>query len=224
MFHSLTLKDLPTGNCAVLRKHSSTRPVLWVVEEDGVRAVVKDFSVNGFLFRNVIGRFLIWREGKALRRLKGVRGVPALYRIIDGIALIMEEIPGRNLEEIEREQRMSKIFFDEMNDLVDRCHQRGVAHCDLKRAPNTLVGPEDAPYFVDWGAAIFDAEFRCFPLNRIYRRFLQDDHMAVVKQKLRHCPEAVSPEEAARYAYRGRTEIVIRRIRDRLRVWLQRMA
>ena len=224
MFDALKLTDLPTGNSAVLRKHSSTRPTLWVVEEEGVRVVVKDFSANGFLFRNVIGRFLIWREGKALRRLKGVQGIPTFYRIIDGIALIMEEIPGRNLEEIEREQSMSKAFFDEMKDLVDRFHQRGVAHCDLKRAPNTLVGPENAPYIVDWGASIFDSEFRCFPINKIYRRFLHDDYMAIVKQKLRHCPEAVSPEESARYSHRGRIEILIRSVRDRLREWLQRVA
>ena len=224
MFDSLRLTNLPTRHCAVLRKHSSTRPALWIVEEDGVRAVVKDFSANGFLFCHVIGRFLVWREAKALRRLKGVQGVPVLYRIVDGIALIMEKIPGRNLEEVEREQSMPKAFFDEMKDLVDRFHQRGVAHCNLKRAPNTLVGPDNTPYIIDWGAAIFHSEFRVFPLHLVYRRFLQDDYMAIIKQKLRHCPEAVSPEESACYSRQSRMELLIRRMRDRLREWLQRVA
>ena len=198
--------------------------MLWAVEKNGVRAVVKDFRSNGFLFRNIAGRFLIWREGKALRRLSGIKGVPALYHIIDGVALVMEEVPGRNLEEIQEEIRLPGTFFVEMKDLVDRFHQRGVAHCDLKRAPNTLIGPDGKPYIVDWAASIFRSEFRFFPLDLIYRRFLYDDYMAIVKLKLRHCPETVSREESVRYDHKSRLEVIVRKVRDRLREWLQRVA
>lgn len=224
MFDVFGQKDFLQRHGTVLRKFSSTRPMLWVVEENGVRAVVKDFRSNGFLFRNIAGRFLIWREGKALRRLSGIKGVPSLYRIIDGVVLVMEEVPGRNLEEIQGQRKLPGEFFEEMKDLVDRFHQRGVAHCDLKRAPNTLVDPDGRPYIVDWAASIFMSEFRFFPFNHIFRRFLHDDYMAIVKLKLRHCPEAVSREESVRYAYKSRLEVLIRKIRDRLREWLQRVA
>ncbi len=224
MFDTLTLSNLRHRSCGVVRGASSTRPAIWVVEENGIRAVVKDFSVNKFLFRNLAGRFLVWRESKAYRRLIGLDGVPRLYKVIDGLALVFEAIPGRNLESLGPKTRLPDSFFDALNELVDRFHQRGVAHCDLKRAPNTLVGDDDRPYIVDWAASICETEFRFPLLNRIYQRFVLDDRLAVIKLKLRHRPDLVTPEERTQYAYRSRGEKVIRSIRDRLREWLQKAA
>ncbi|MFH1487702.1 MAG: RIO1 family regulatory kinase/ATPase [Pseudomonadota bacterium] len=224
MFESLTLADLLKKKCAVLREPSSTRPALWVVEEEGVRAVVKDYSLNGFLFRNFVGRFLAWREEKAYRRLRGLRGVPHFYRVIDGLALVMEEIQGKSLEGLERESRLSEAFFVDLKALIRSVHRRGLAHCDLKRAPNTLLGNDGLPYIVDWSAGISLREFRPYPLNLIFRRFLRDDLDAIVKLQLRHCPETVSSEDRARYDHRGRLERLVRAIRDNLRELLQKIA
>jgi serine/threonine protein kinase len=222
MFDALKLSDLPTKNCGILRAPSSTRPAIWIVEENGLRAVVKDFSKNRFLFRNTIGRFLIWREKKAYRKLRGITGVPAFYRVIDGLALVTEEIPGRSLENLEKEMKLPDSFFEALTRLVTHIHNKGLAHCDLKRAPNTLLGNDQLPYIIDWAASISEEEFRIPPLGLIYRRFKLDDHMAVIKLKLRHSPETVSPEEAARYNYRSRGERLIRAVRDRLREILQK--
>jgi len=208
----------------MVRQPSNTRPAIWIIEEMGTRAVVKDFSAHRFLFRNTVGRFLIWREGKAYRRLSGVKGVPALFRVIDGLALIVQEIPGRSLENLEQEIRLPTAFFNELKELVFRFHKRGLAHCDLKRAPNTLLGDDGHPYIVDWAASICETEFRFPLLNLIYRRFLLDDQMAVIKLKLRHTPEAVTCEELARYHHRSSAERFIRGIRDRLREILQKAA
>jgi RIO-like serine/threonine protein kinase len=224
MFESLKISDLPTQNLGVLREPSSTRPALWLVEENGMRAVVKDYSSNRFLYRNIIGRFLLWRERKAYRRLKGLKGIPTCYRVIDGLALVIEEISGRNIEGLENEGGLSEEFFNQLQEVVQKVHSRGLAHCDLKRAPNTLLGHDGRPYLVDWSASISKGEFRFFPLNLIYQRFLQDDLNAITKMKLRHCPQSVSPEEARRYFHRSKTEERIRSVRDKLRNWLQRIA
>jgi RIO-like serine/threonine protein kinase len=224
MFESLKISDLPHRNLGVLRKPSSTRPTLWLVEENGMRAVVKDYSSNRFLYRNTIGRFLLWRERKAYRRLKGLRGVPTCYRVIDGLALVIEEISGRNIEGLENEKGLSQEFFHQLQELVKNVHSRGLAHCDLKRAPNILLGHDEKPYLVDWSASISKSEFWLFPLNLIFQRFLQDDLNAITKMRLRHCPESVSPDEARRYFHRSRTEEMIRSVRDKLRNWLQRIA
>lgn len=224
MFDSLILCDLPNKHRAVLRSSSSTRPMIWVVEENGVRAVVKDFSVNKFLYRNIFGRFLVWREEKAYRRLGNVKGVPTLYRVIDGLALVMEEIPGRSLENLEKEIQLQTGFFDALKCLVDTIHNRGLAHCDLKRAPNFMLGQDGLPYVIDWAASISRSEFKFFPLNMIYRRFMLDDYLAIIKLKLRHIPEEVTPEEKNAYNNRGGMERVIRSIRDRLRELLQKIA
>jgi hypothetical protein len=47
----LRLVDLPAATRGVLRQASNTRPVIRIIEKNGVRAVVKDFSGNRFLFQ-----------------------------------------------------------------------------------------------------------------------------------------------------------------------------
>ena len=196
--------------------------MIWVIEKNGFRAVVKDFSGNRFLFRNIVGRFLIWREAKAYRKLRGIKGVPEFYGVIDGLGLAVEEIPGRSLENLEKEMHLSHTFFDSMENLVEAVHRRGVAHCDLKRAPNTILGTDGMPYIVDWAASISREEFRLPPFNQVFRRFMLDDEMAIVKLALRHCPESVGVKKMARYQYRSWGEKMIRAIRDRLREILQK--
>ena len=224
MFESLKLSELPRTHCGILRKSSNTRPAIWIVEEKDVRAVVKDFSTSKFLFRNSVGRFLVWRESKAYRTLHNLKGIPRLYRVIGGMALVMEYIPGRNLEDLEDKMEIPQAFFHALSDLVAGFHKKGMAHCDLKRAPNTLFGHDGLPYIIDWGASISRREFWVFPLNLIYRRFLRDDRMAITKLKLRHTPWAVSPKEKEFYTYRSGPEKILRGIRDRLRHILQKIA
>jgi serine/threonine protein kinase len=224
MFESLTLSNLPERQCGILRPPTNTRPIIWVVEEGGVRAVVKDFSRSRFFFRNTVGRFLVWRESKAYQRLTGIRGVPNLYGMIDGLALILEEIPGRDLGNPRAGKNPPDDFFDNLKALVRGIHARGLAHCDLKKARNTLLGRDGLPYIVDWGASIAAEEFRFSILRLIYRRFLVDDHAAVVKLKLHYTPQEVTPEERIFYERRGKGGKVIRALRDRLKALFQRVA
>jgi RIO-like serine/threonine protein kinase len=222
MFTETNIHSFAEQKGTILRKPTSTRPAIWLLEENGKRAIMKDFSKNRFLYRNIVGRFLVWREGKAYRKLQGIRGVPALYRIVDGTALIFEAIRGNDMETLEKGKEVPESFFDALNDLISLCHERGVAHCDLKRAPNTILGDDGRPYIVDWAASIFRDEFRIPPMNLIYRRFMLDDRMAVIKLKLRHSPKAVTQGEKDRYYYRSKGEILIRAARDKLRELLQR--
>jgi len=197
---------------------------LYRIEVGNARAVVKDFSVNGRVFRNLIGRFLIWREKKAYRRLKGVKGVPVFYGVVEGLALVLEEIQGRSIEGLDREKRLPVQFFEALRDLVERVHRRGLCHCDLKRAANVLVGNDGQPYIIDWSAAIVEREFRFFPARLIYKRFLVDDSHAVIKLQLRHCPEAIHPEALRQYRNRSVAERAIRKLRDGARDFLQKLA
>ena len=221
---SLTLSDLREKKTATLRKSSSTRPWLYRIEQGDARAIVKDYSVNRWVFRNLVGRFLIWREKRAYRRLEGLKGVPALYGVVGGLAVVLEEIRGRSIEGLEKRERLPVEFFEALRDLVERVHRRGVCHCDLKRAANVLLGDDGHPYIIDWSAAISEREFRLFPGRRIYKRFCLDDRNAVVKFQLRHCPEAVQAEDLRRYQERSAAERAIRKLRDRARSVLQKVA
>ena len=223
-FQRLKLSELPERGVELIREHSSTRPAVWVLAQGDLRAVVKDFRPNRVLYRNLVGRFLTWREKKAYRRLRGLAGVPALYQEIGGLALVLEEIQGRSLENLEKETQLPEEFFKKLRDLVIEAHARGLAHCDLKRAPNVLLGKDGRPYILDWSSAISEREFRFFPLKIIYRRFLLDDFNAITKLQLRHCPEKISPEEKERYQHRSSFENLIRGIRDKGRSLLKKIS
>ncbi len=223
MFESLTLSDISKKHCGILRKPSSTSPAVWQIEENGVSAIVKDFRFNGFLFRNTAGRFLIWREAKAYRRLKGVKGVPAFYKTLEGLALIIEEVQGRDIESLEVVSGLSEDFYKDLRLLIEKIHSRGIAHCDLKRAPNIILGNDGKPYIIDWAASISEYECGFPPLRYIYKRFIQDDLNAITKLKLKYCPEQVSPEEKAKYTERSRAEIAIRNIKNKIKDILQRI-
>ncbi|RLB85934.1 MAG: hypothetical protein DRH24_00385 [Deltaproteobacteria bacterium] len=214
---SLKLSSLPENHCGILRHSSNTRPVIWTIEENGVRVVLKDFSNSKFFYRNIIGRFLIWREHKAYKKLQGFIGVPVCYGVIDGLALALEEIPSQPLEKHNKNIKLSRTFFDDLKNIVDSFHRVGLAHSDLKNGANVLVGDDGRPYIVDWSASISQKEFRFFPLNRIYLRFVLDDYFAIIKLKMRYAPETLTLEERRQYAQRSHMEKGIRAVRDRLR-------
>jgi RIO-like serine/threonine protein kinase len=224
MFESIKLSDLPERQCGVLRRPTSTRPILHVIEENGKRAVVKDFSANGLMFRNIVGRFLVWREKKAYEKLEGIKGTPIFYRPINGLAIVIEEIQGINFNAVQKTTGVPEKFYSDLYDLVKTIHDAGLAHCDLKRAPNIIVGDDGMPYIVDWSASIFKNEFRFFPLSLIFKRFERDDFNAIIKLKIKYNPEMVSREEKDIYLNRGFAERMIRNIRDNARRLLKKIA
>ena len=223
MFESVTLKDIDKFQAEVIRKPTGTRPTLWRIKKDDKSAIIKDFSSNGFLYRNTAGRFLVWRESIAYKKLVGLRGIPKFYRTIDGIAFLIEDIQGKDIEIYCTEKKLDDFFFTELKKVVDNFHEYGIAHCDLKRSPNIIVGNDGRPYIVDWSASISKKGFHIFPLNYVYQRFVRDDLNAIIKLRLKYCPEKVSVEDKRKYYHRSRFEKIIRAIRDKARELLKRV-
>ena len=217
-------KSVYSKKLDIVREHSSTRPAVWRFDESGKSYILKDFSRNGFLYRNIIGRFLLWREYRALYALAGINGVPEIIELIKGRAIITEEIKGKSLKNLDLEKKLPESFFNELKNLIDTIHDKGVAHCDLKSFGNIIEGKDGRPYIIDWGAAIQKKEFFMPPLNLIYERFVLDDYMAITKVKLDHIPEKVTEGELLRYHHRSNAEKIIRKVRDWLRSLLQKVA
>ena len=63
-----------------------------------------------------------------------------------------------------------------------------------------------------------------FTLLRKYKRFIEDDFKAVIKLKMRYCPEGITDEEKSNYAHRSIAEPTTRAIRDVARRCLQKIA
>jgi len=95
--------------------------VLRLHRHGGERWVVKDFRPQSSPCANTIGRLLIRREIRALRRLAGVAGVPAGAFRLDAHALAYIFIPGVPLRPRDLGQRAAD-FFTRLERLLGEVH------------------------------------------------------------------------------------------------------
>ena len=207
---NLGIGELRARAVQTFREGGGSRPDVLLIRSDGEEAVLKDYGRSDPWFRRVVGPMSARREARALEQLRGVRGVPRLLRRVGRDALLLEYVPGISAREVPR-GGLPPEFIDQFYRLVDRLHEAGVAHCDLRSRGNVLVGADGEPYLVD-----FTAHFRrgrsWNPVSRwIYARFCEADRTAVARLKKRHAPELLTEPEKQALA------------RDR-RTWLERTA
>ena len=191
----------------LLREGRWANAQVFRVEAAGRVWVVKDFSRRAFWVRFTIGRFLLRRELRALRRLGGIDGVPQRAFRIDGDAIAAEFIPGTTLGHVAPEQ-MTVAFFTQMERLLNDVHARGIVHLDTRGTGNMLCRPDGTPALIDFQASL---DTRWMPAT--WRRWLDDlDMTGVYKKWLRHDPDSLGP---------ARRELYERMTRRR-RLWIAR--
>jgi len=224
MFKNLTLENMEKTKIIILRENTGTRPSIQLIKDNGHEAVVKDFSRCGFIYKNTIGRIITFREKKAYKKIEGIKGVPRLYKDIAGYVLVVEKIDGNDLRILRKKRReIDPVFFDKLNELVKKCHERGIVHCDMRKAANIIKDKENNPFLIDWGAAIFQKEMRFPILNLIYKRLKKEDFRAVIKLKLRFCPNAVSLQEKENFFYQDNLEKFVRAVLNTGQKWLKKI-
>jgi predicted Ser/Thr protein kinase len=114
----------------------------------GERAAIRRVAAAGLL--GPVARLLLGREARALEALAGLPGVaehlgrPARGELLRGF------VPGVPLH---RAERLPEDFFALLEQLVGELHARGVAHNDLHKEPNVLVGLDGRPALVDFQLA-----------------------------------------------------------------------
>ncbi len=138
--------------------------------------IIKDYGANPFIPR-LYGRICIGWEAKALEKLQGLEGIPALIGRPNPYMLKMATVPGIPISKIE-EGSMSELYFERLVALFHAIHARGVAHGDAHQR-NILIH-NDFPYLVDFSTAYVKGRvpvldnyvFRCFvllDLERLYK-------------------------------------------------------
>jgi RIO-like serine/threonine protein kinase len=134
----------------VLSRGRWANAVLRLHRQGGERWVVKDFRPRAFAVRNTIGRLLIRREMRALRRLAGVAGVPAGAFRLDAHALAYRWIPGEPLRHANLGQRAAD-FFARLERLLGEVHAKGgIVHLDVRNGRNVLVSERGEPVLLDF--------------------------------------------------------------------------
>ena len=165
-----------------LRKAGGTRPDLRVVDTPDGKIVVKDFKNSDTLFKLIVGPILIRREYGALRKLIDVQGIPQLVGKIDRYAVAIEHIPATSLDN-HIDEALTDQFYDSLRMVVDKMHERGVAHCDLRSRGNVMLGDDGKPYVVDFAACVYLGR-GINPLTRaLYKQFVLADNNAVLRIK-----------------------------------------
>jgi predicted Ser/Thr protein kinase len=148
-------------------------------------------------------RHLLRREHAVYEQLAGVPGVPRTYGLVDGEHLALEYIAGPSLRTNERELADRAAFFAALLETLRAMHAAGVAHADLKRKANIIVGPGERPWLIDFGIA---ARRGTSALGRAwFEHAAQGDYNAWIKLKYgrriepAEAADVLSPEDAALY-------------------------
>lgn len=127
---------------------------------DGSPRLIRRVASGGALpLSRRIACLLLRRESRALAALEGLAGVPrsmdvsGLPPLPEGgaqLALVRSYVDGAPLHRCER---LPIDFFERLEDLVRELHGRGVAHNDLHKEQNIVVGPEGWPALIDFQLA-----------------------------------------------------------------------
>ena len=165
------------------------------VRIDGVDWIVKDFSARHLVVRYTIGRFLVGREVRALRRLEGLPGVPSQAFRVDAFAMAARFVQGRALKGAWAAQ-VSTAYLIALESLLQQVHARGLVHLDTRGGGNLLMMPDGTPGIIDFQAAV---STRWMPAS--LRRWFEDlDMSGVYKKWLRGQPDTMDEQRRASYA------------------------
>ena len=99
-------------------------------------------------------RALLKREHAVYARLDGIPGVPRSFGLVGDERLALEFVAGPSLREHETGIADRDAFFAKLLATIRAMHAAGVAHGDLKRKDNVIVGPGETPYLIDFGVAV----------------------------------------------------------------------
>jgi predicted Ser/Thr protein kinase len=176
--HAWILSSLASGENVLSGGYQGT--VLYY-EDDAVRLVIK--APPRSAWQRPILLPLLRHEYRVYRKLEGFSGIPRCHGFIDNRFLVLEFIEGASL-------RAARIgdhagFFEGLRTLLERLHACGIAHADLKKKDNILVGANGRPYLVDFGVACLRKPGFA-PVNRwLFDTAVRFDRNAWIKHKYR---------------------------------------
>lgn len=188
----ITRDELARGPGEVISPGRWANAVLSVLRADGEQWVVKDFRARSFLVRNTVGRFLVRRELRALRKVAGLDGVPSGVFRVDAHALAYRFIAGTPLTGAD-ERRKNAGFFLSFEQLLGAVHGRGIVHLDVRNGRNVLITAAGQAALIDFQSHLGTARLPA-PLRRWMERF---DMAGVYKHWERHQPQTLGEARAA---------------------------
>ena len=168
---------------------------------------------------NWLGRGLQKHEIEILRRLQDLDQVPKLIGPWGKSGFLYEYIEGRSLDE---KPEIPDSFFDDLQALLDRIHEKHVCYLDFNKRGNILVGKDGRPYLID-----FQISRHSKRRGRVCRVLQREDRYHLLKHKRHFRPDLMSEaelKESRRQSVWIRTHRIItwpfRFLRRRIMQWL----
>lgn len=196
-WESIDIQTIRKHATVTHRKAHGSRPDVLQINIDGDEAVLKDYTHSDTWFRRLIAPLLVIREVRSLNTLDGVAGVPHLYHVYNRYAFLVESVKGIAASQMQK-GTLDDDFFERMNTVLDNIHDKGVTHCDLRSAGNTLITPDHQPWLVDFVASIHQSSQWNFIGRWIFDQFVDADYGAVLKLKKRLAPELLTIDDLDR--------------------------
>ncbi|PMQ05948.1 Serine/threonine-protein kinase StkP [Dyella sp. AD56] len=156
-----------------------------MTERSGVRVIRRDVMAARWWARTVARRAAA-REARALAKLDGLDGVPALLGW-DGHELLRGYIAGAPMQQAQPHDR---AYYREALRLLARLHRRGVVHNDLAKEPNWLVRADGRPAVVD-----FQIAWTRGKRGALFRLLAREDLRHLLKHKRTYCPDALTARQ-----------------------------
>lgn len=173
----------------------SNQGTVLLFREAGMEFVIKTVMGRGTVLH--ARRATLEREWGAYRRLEGVEGVPKCYGMLEGRFLVLQHIRGTPYREAEIADRPA--WFARLLDTLRACHERGVAHGDLKNKSNLMSDSLGRPCIIDFGTTVLRKD-GFHPVNHRFFDFLRQlDLNAWCKHKYEGRFEDMSSEDRAIY-------------------------
>ena len=153
---------------------------------------------------SALWRSLLEREHAIYERLRGIAGIPRSFGLVGG-GLALEYVAGPSLREHETRIVDRNELFAKLLVTLQAMHAAGVAHGDLKRKDNIIVGAGERPYLIDFGIAVRRSTTSSLWNRCVFEPLVQMDYNAWIKLKYgrRVDPETepgvLSAEDAAMY-------------------------
>jgi len=213
-----SLEELRKNAISSYREGGGSRPDVLVIEIQGEQAVLKDHNRTDKGFALIVAPLLVWRETKALKKLKQVSGIPNLLSVPDKRAILMQHIPAEQIVKLNKIKPVWEDFYPRLLQLINQMHQAGVAHCDLRSPTNTLVTSEGEPVLVDLVACYCSGAKWNFVSNWIFDLFCKVDLSAVTKLKSKTAPHLLDKSDVDATEIAGGAGMLMRRFGQLVRI------
>lgn len=219
-WNTYSLEQLREHAIASYRDGGGSRPDVMLLEIDGHQAVLKDLNAMDPKFAFWVGKLMIWRELKALRKLEGVSGIPSVLAVPDSRAILMEHITARQVVNVGTNEYDAKQYFVKLRDLIDRMHITGIGHGDLRSPTNALIDENGDAALVDFVASIGrGAQWNV--INRyLFNKMVMVDLSAITKLKKRIAPELLDDSDFEASEVAGKKGMLFRQAGQ----WVRRVS